>query len=105
MGGDWKPVGGPVQRPFGAKVNTMCVFDDGTGPALFAGGFFFEVGGVAAHRIARWGGMSWSALGAGVDARIDTLSVAPGHAGGRALFMGGAFTLTSAGDPYIARDQ
>lgn len=41
---------------------TMVVFDDGTGPALYVGGQFDHVNGVAAEGIARWNGTSWSAL-------------------------------------------
>jgi len=33
----------------------MTVFDDGSGPALYAGGFFTQAGGVPVNYIARWG--------------------------------------------------
>ncbi len=47
-------------------VNALVVFDDGTGPALYAGGHFDLAGGVPAKSIAKWDGKSWSALGTGL---------------------------------------
>ena len=38
------------------------IFDDGTGPALHAGGWFTEVGTVPARGVAKWNGNDWSAL-------------------------------------------
>jgi hypothetical protein len=35
-------------------VNALTVFDDGSGPALVAGGQFTTAGGVPANRIAQW---------------------------------------------------
>jgi hypothetical protein len=37
------------------SVRALTVFDDGSGPALYAGGLFDEVGGMTVNRIARWG--------------------------------------------------
>src|SRR5260370_11076295 len=48
-------------------VFALTVFDDGTGPALYAVGNFNRAGGVEANRIARWDGTQWSALGRGVS--------------------------------------
>jgi len=47
-------------------VGALTVFDDGSGPALYAGGNFTIAGGVAANRVAKWNGSSWSSLGSGV---------------------------------------
>ncbi|MFH0983162.1 MAG: hypothetical protein V2A79_16705, partial [Planctomycetota bacterium] len=44
-------------------VWALTVFDDGTGPALYAGGGFTTAGGVSANYIAKWNGTQWSALG------------------------------------------
>ena len=54
-------------------VHALTVFDDGSGPALYAAGFFGAAGGVPAKNIAKWDGSSWSALGSGVNNRIDAL--------------------------------
>ncbi|MEM6675768.1 MAG: hypothetical protein AAF726_23160 [Planctomycetota bacterium] len=104
-GSVWRPVGGGVQGPYGAKVNVLTVYDDGTGPALYAGGLFFEAGGLPADNIARFDGAVWSPLGAGVNGRLDTLVVAPGPIGGRALYVGGDFDVSPRGDAYFARLQ
>src|SRR6185295_9330934 len=64
---DWLPTFGGAP---GADNDISClvVFDDGSGPALIAGGGFHFVGGIAAERIARWDGSHWSALGGGFTA-------------------------------------
>ena len=37
------------------RVSTLTVFDDGSGPALFAGGSFTTAGGVVSGYMSRWG--------------------------------------------------
>jgi hypothetical protein len=68
--------------------------EDGAGPGgdiLFASGDFFSAGGVAASRIARWDGSSWSALGAGL-ASGPALAMLPfDDGGGTKLIVGGSF--------------
>src|SRR6185295_13493208 len=49
------------------SANAMAVFNDGSGPALFVGGAFTTAGGNAASRIAKWNGLAWNNLGAGVN--------------------------------------
>jgi hypothetical protein len=48
-------------------INALAVHDDGAGPALYAGGNYTSMAGIAARRIARWDGGGWSALGSGVS--------------------------------------
>ena len=48
------------------SVLALAVFDDGIGPALYAGGHFDEAGGVPAMSIAKWDGIRWSAVGSGL---------------------------------------
>jgi hypothetical protein len=77
-----------------AQVNAFAVFDDGTGPALYAGGDFTTAGGVAANRVAKWNGTSWSVLGAapnGVNGTVNALAVYD-DGNGAALYAGGSFT-------------
>ena len=38
-----------------AAVYALTAYDDGTGPALYAGGIFDEAGGVEVDGVARWG--------------------------------------------------
>jgi len=44
----------------------MCVFDDGTGPALYVAGQFSGAGGIAVNNVAKWNGTNWSPLGSGL---------------------------------------
>jgi hypothetical protein len=44
---------------------------------LVAGGSFTTAGGVAANRIARWKGGTWSALGSGMNDSVHALAVLP----------------------------
>ncbi|MGP1347500.1 MAG: hypothetical protein ACTS3F_12660 [Phycisphaerales bacterium] len=76
-------------------VNTLAVYDDGTGPALYAGGFFTTAGGVTVNRVARWDGTSWSALtgpsGTGLNGAPFAMAVYD-DGSGPALYVGGAFS-------------
>src|SRR6185436_15358386 len=56
-------------------IQAFAEFDDGTGPALFAGGTFANAGGVPAACIAKWNGATWSALGSGVAGNVNALVV------------------------------
>jgi hypothetical protein len=69
----------------------MAVFNDGTGPALFVGGYFTTAGGNAASRIAKWNGTSFSNLGVGVNSNVTSFAVFD-DGSGPALFVGGTFT-------------
>jgi|GEM_PF-3854306 len=77
-------------------VHALAVYDDGGGPALYAGGEFWEAGGVRVNGIARWDGREWSALsgpsGAGVNGEVYALAVVD-DGGGPALYAGGSFTI------------
>lgn len=79
------------------EVKALAVFDDGSGPALYAGGFFTTAGGESANYIAKWNGSSWSPMGSGMDAWVDSLAVF-NDTGGDALYAGGNFT-TAGGLP------
>ncbi|MGE0482479.1 MAG: hypothetical protein AB7Q17_18640, partial [Phycisphaerae bacterium] len=69
-GDRWTPIGrfrGPLGAPL--VVGSLEVFDDGSGPALYAGGLFAEVDGLFTRGgLARWDGEQWSVVGTiGVD--------------------------------------
>jgi hypothetical protein len=90
-GANWSALGTGI--PSGL-VQALAVYDDGSGPALYASGSFASAGGVPAANIARWKGSSWSTLGSGL-----TGYQASGYAlavfddgGGSALYAGGQFT-------------
>jgi len=88
-------------------ISALAVFDDGSGPALYAGGAFATADGVAASRIARWNGSDWSELGSGVgvveDSSVDALAVL--HEGNRqTLYVGGNFAgCLESGDSFLAQ--
>jgi trimeric autotransporter adhesin len=44
------------------RVQTLAEFDDGRGPALFAGGQFSVAGDVGSNNIAKWDGNEWSSV-------------------------------------------
>lgn len=52
-------------------VRDVVVFDDGGGPALYAGGHFGAASGAIAGGVARWDGTSWSALAGSIELSSD----------------------------------
>jgi len=94
-GTSWQPVGGGVGAPnIGNFVGALTTFDDGTGPALYAGGTFATAGGVAANGIARWDGTAWSPLGLGIRGARGKAVLALqtfDDGSGPALYAGGNF--------------
>jgi|GEM_PF-1741325 len=78
-----------------ATVRALAVHDDGSGPALYAGGTFTQAGGSTAFRIARWNGSAWSALADGIDFGIslDALASFDGQ-----LYAGGEFSTFMSGE-------
>ena len=84
----WNPLGSGVD----SNVDTLAVFDDGTGPALYAGGQFRNAGSVPVDRIAKWDGSSWSPLGSGLNGRVLSLAVFD-DGSGPALYACGEFFL------------
>ena len=91
-GASWTPLGSGITHFGGnAAVWALTAFDDGSGSALYAGGFFSSAGGAAADNIARWDGSSWTPLGSGVNRDVLAL-VAFDDGGGAALYAGGLFS-------------
>ena len=71
----------------------------GAGPRLFVGGQFTSAGGQSFSRIAKWNGIGWSALGAGVNGTVLCMIVFDDGAGPK-LYVGGAFGLAG-GSPAM----
>ena len=88
-GTQWSALGTGM-GPQDSGVFALAVFDDGTGPALDAGGGFSTAGGVPANNIAKWDGTQWSALGSGVNGGALALTVFD-DGSGPALYAGGPF--------------
>jgi len=93
-GHQWHALGQPGAVGVSGFVWSMAVFDDGSGPALYVGGFFNSAGGVPANRIARWDGSTWSAVGEGMaggaGGQVRALEVFDDGTG-PALYAAGSF--------------
>lgn len=89
---------GAVGSPgLNGAVRAMCVFDDGSGPALIVAGQFTMAGGAPASRIARWDGLHWSPLGDGLDGAVYALhTFDDGSGSGPSLYIGGNFNNAGA---------
>jgi hypothetical protein len=93
----WHGVGGGVD---GGPILDLHVFDDGGGPALYAAGEFLIAGGMPASRIARWDGISWTALGSGLTDSAHAMATLD-FGFGPNLFVGGDFT--HAGSKFVGK--
>ena len=87
-----------------STVLSLCVHDDASGPALYAGGFFTYASGQPANRIVRWSGSRWEPLGTGIPDGGVTCLASFDDGSGPALYAGGSFT-SAGGVPatYIAK--
>jgi len=72
--------------------HALAIFDDGTGPALYAGGEFTTAGGQTARRIARWDGSRWSEVGGGIPSGAVYALAVFNDGSGDALYVGGSFS-------------
>jgi hypothetical protein len=92
-GTTWSAVGGGVRRiGLLPQVRVLAVHDDGSGPALYAGGLFDVAGNMSAKNVARWDGTAWSSLGRGTDDLVTALgSYDAGLGTGADLYVSGNF--------------
>lgn len=90
-GTTWSQLAGGISDPTVHLILAMTIFDDGSGPALYAGGTFKTAGGVTVNNIAKWNGTSWSPLGVGMNGTVRALAVFD-DGSGTALYAGGSFT-------------
>ncbi|MGE4071000.1 MAG: hypothetical protein AB7E72_07480 [Lysobacterales bacterium] len=77
---DWNATFSEPSGPSGT-VGAFAVWDDGSGEALYvgahnnsAGGIFTTAGGIAVNGIGRWNGVSWSALGSGLNGSVSSIA-------------------------------
>ncbi len=89
-GEGWSDVGGGVGGGL-PHIYSMAVYDDGSGPALYAGGIFFTSGGQQTPNIARWDGEEWSSVGGGTNNWVNGLHVFD-DGDNSVLVAGGSFT-------------
>lgn len=101
--------GGHVRRWDGATVTTVGgsangsifdfeVFDDGSGPALYAAGTFTQIAGAPIARVAKWSGANWVGVGSGITTSTGggTVNALAVHDDGTgpALYAAGDFVAT-----------
>ena len=104
-GSTWSAVGSGVSPTGSAtSVDTLQVFDDGSGPALYAGGTFNKMGGITSNGIARWRAGSWQAVAGGLVGNVKSLVIYD-DGSGPALFAGGEFLIPSnpSASVFVAR--
>lgn len=81
-------------QPLNNGIRALAHFDDGSGPAVYAGGYFTQASGLPAGGIARWDGATWSPLGTGIGGGllpyVGALAVFD-DGSGPALYVGGRF--------------
>jgi hypothetical protein len=98
-GTQWSALANGIQ----SNVNALASHDDGGGTALFTGGLFLGAGDVTkANHIARWDGAGWSALGDGLDGKVQAMAVYD-DGSGPALYAAGTFTIAGGVNANLAR--
>ncbi|HZW09196.1 MAG TPA: GC-type dockerin domain-anchored protein [Phycisphaerales bacterium] len=94
-GSVWDRVGSIDDRS-GRRVYALTVYDDGSGPKLYAGGDFQRADGVSVENAAAWDGEEWTKA-PGANNQILSLKQLT-YQGGEALGMGGHFYLAGGSD-------
>src|SRR5262245_20974583 len=96
----WVPSFGSAPG-IGSAVLALASFDDGGGPALYAGGGWFSPNGQVIQGVMKRTGTTWSRLGSGqMNGSVVALAVFDdGH--GPALYAAGDFT--NAGGTFASR--
>lgn len=76
---------------FDNACRAFMTYDDGSGSKLYAVGDFQVAGGETALRVARFDGVKWSAMGAGLGSQVFCITVFNGQ-----IYVGGNFTNSGA---------
>ncbi len=100
--GQWEAIT-PTPDKWTGRISALAIHDDGTGPALYAGGMFsqWEGGGPVQQQVARWDGQKWGGVGDGVTG-AEVKALASGNTGGGpAIFLGGDFQRAGCNDPMF----
>ncbi|MEZ5302992.1 MAG: hypothetical protein R3F11_20480 [Verrucomicrobiales bacterium] len=76
-------------------MNSFATYDDGSGEALYVGGYFESAGGSAVSNLAKWDGAAWSDVGGGVNGvfSIGAMQAFDDGRSGPQLYVGGTFSL------------
>jgi len=89
-GKKWSPVGS--ESSFEC-VWSLTVFDDGKGPALYAGGWLAS-GDRRVGRVAKWNGTEWTSVGPELNGTVFALRSSGKDGAAQKLYIGGKFTST-----------
>ncbi len=89
-GTTWSAVGtNLVPRNAAAEIDALLVYDDGTGPALYAGGTNLRINNETINRATvKWDGTTWSPVGQALTGRTWTLAAFDDGSGTK-LYAGG----------------
>jgi hypothetical protein len=90
----WSAVGAGFSGDY-YPINALCVYDDGTGPRLYAGGGEYLPSG-STSLFAKWSGTAWVPLGGNLNGAVYALAVF-NDGGAQALYVGGQFTTIGTG--------
>lgn len=102
ISGDWEAEG---------YIHALAVYDDGNGPALYAGGWFDLADGRYIRSIAKWDGTTWRRLGRGItninfpnsrDITVTDLAVFD-DGNGPALYVSGVFRTVDGNIQNLAK--
>ncbi|MGY3089509.1 hypothetical protein ACVWYF_002557 [Hymenobacter sp. UYAg731] len=92
----WSSLGTGLINGASGRVYALAMAGNGD---VYAGGYFTQLGGVAANNVAKWNGTAWSGLGTGTNGFIYALATGPTGK----LYAGGFFTATGDGSKLMAR--
>lgn len=93
-GSGWSRVGsGITSVNVSSQISAMCVFDDGTGPALYMGGNGLNVG-TGACSVVKWNGTSFTKVGQNLTGTVWDLIVFDDGQGPK-LYLGGSAQPTT----------
>jgi hypothetical protein len=87
--GGWSALGAGLDSASSFdEVRALLRYDDGSGSKLYAGGTFTRSGAAGALNVARWDGLQWSQVGAGLAMQVYALASFD-DGSGPALYAGG----------------
>lgn len=98
-GADWTDL---ATSAIDGRIESLRVFDDGSGPALYYGGAFATTGALATPGVGRWDGSAFSTVGTGLVGTVRALEVFD-DGNGAALYAAGRFDVAGQLDQGLAR--
>jgi|GEM_PF-1047573 len=92
-GNVWSRIGNGLAAPNSLRsLESITVFDDGNGAALYVGGTPIRINGLPGeHSVAKWGGTEWTPVGQNVGGRVTRL-IGWNDGSGMKLYLSGTAT-------------